>query len=127
MRNLKINQKKYIGLNYLGETDKTDDDGYKTGEKIVLYGDEISFKSHISGATGSVVLDNNGVVIEYDKSMVLTKYDLQKLGFDENTVFFIDKEPEYDSDNKPLYDYKVKRIKDTLNEVVILLEKVRNN
>ena len=127
MRNLKLNQNKYIGLNYLGETDYTEASGNKTGEKVILYGDEIEFKSHVSGATGSVVLDNNGVVIEYDKSMVLTKYDLHKYGFDENTVFFIDKQPEYDDDNKPLYDYKVKRIKDTLNEVVILLEKVRNN
>ena len=126
MRNLIINQKKYIGLNYLGETDKTDESGYKTGEKLVFYGGEIEFRSHISGATGSAVVDNNGVIIEYDKSMVLTRQEVESYGFNENTVFFIDKEPEYDSDNQPLYDYKVKRIKDTVNEVMILLEKVRN-
>lgn len=126
MRNLKINQKKYIGLNYLGETDKTDEQGYKTGEKVVFYGGEIEFFAHISGATGSVILDNNGVIIEYDKSMVITKSQLSSYGFNENSVFFIDKDPEYDSDSQPLYDYKVKRIRDTLNEVVILLEKVRN-
>jgi len=126
MRNLIINQKKYIGLNYLGEADKTDESGYKTGEKLVFYGGEIEFRSHISGATGSAVVDNNGVIIEYDKSMVLTRQEVESYGFNENTVFFIDKEPEYDSDNQPLYDYKVKRIKDTVNEVMILLEKVRN-
>ena len=126
MRNLKINKRKYIGLNYLGETDKTDESGYKTGEKVVFYGGEIEFEAHISGATGSVILDNNGIVIEYDKSMVLTKDQLSECGFNENTVFFIDKEPEYDSDSQPLYDYKIKRIKDTINEVMILLEKVRN-
>jgi len=127
MRNLKINEKKYIGLNYLGETDYTDSDGYNTGEKIVSYGNEIEFKAHVSGASGTTVIDNSGIIIEYDKSMVLTRKQLNDYGFNENTVFFIDKEPEYDSDNKPLYDYKVKRIKDTLNEVMILLEKVRNN
>jgi len=127
MRNLKINQRKYVGLNYLGETDLTDELGYKTGEKVVFYGNEILFETHISGATGSAVVDNNGIIIEYDKSMVLTKSDFAKYGFNENSVFFIDKKPEYDKDNKPLYDYKVKRIKDTINEVMILLEKVRNN
>lgn len=127
MRNLKINQKCYIGLNYLGETDVVDESGYKTGEKTVSYGNEISFSAHINGATGSVVLDNNGIVIEYDKSMVLTKQELSEYGFDENTVFFIDKKPQYGKDNMPIYDYKVKRIKDTVNQVMILLEKVRNN
>ncbi len=127
MRNLKINQKTYYGLNYLGETDKTDEQGYKTGEKLVSYGGEIEFKAHISGATGSAIVDNNGIIIEYDKSMVLTKKEMIEYGFNENTVFFIDKEPEYNTDNKPLYDYKVKRIKDTINETLILLEKVRNS
>lgn len=127
MRNLKINKRKYVGLNYLGETERTDEHGYKTGERLVFYGGEIEFETHISGATGSAVIDNNGIVIEYDKSMVLTKDELLKLGFNENSVFFIDKEPEYDANDQPLYDYKVKRIKDTINEVMILLEKVRNN
>jgi hypothetical protein len=126
MRNLKINQKRHIGLNFVGEIEYRDAQGNLTGEKILSYGDEIEFKSHISGASGTVVVDNNGVVIEYDKSFLITRAELEKLGFDENTVFFIDKEPEYDSNGQPLYDYKVKRIKDTLNEVMILLEKVRN-
>jgi len=127
MRNLKINQKCYIGLNYLGETDVVDESVYKTGEKVVSYGNEISFSAHISGATGSVVLDNNGVIIEYDKSMVLTKKELEEYGFKETSVFFIDTKPQYDKNNVPIYDYKVKRIKPTVNEVMILLEKVRNN
>jgi len=126
MRNLKKNQKKYVGLNYVGEIEITDARGYMTGEKQLSYGDEIEFYSHISGASGSAVIDNNGIIVEYDKSILLTIDEVKKLGFNENTVFFIDKEPEYDSNDQPLYDYKVKRIKDTLNEVMILLEKVRN-
>lgn len=126
MRNLKINQRKYIGLNFVGEVEHYDAQGYMTGEKTLSYGDEIEFEGHISGASGSAVLDNNGVVIEYDKSIVITKSKFKEYGFDENSVFFIDKETEYDSNDQPLYDYKVKRIKDTLNEVMILLEKVRN-
>ena len=126
MRNLKINQRKYVALKYAGEQDVYDEHGFKTGETKVVYGNEIEFEAHISGATGSSYIDSNGVSVEYDKSFVLTKYELEKYGFDENTVFFIDKKPEYDGNYQPLYDYRVKRIKDTVNEVVVLLKKVRN-
>lgn len=126
MRNAKINQKTYVALNYCGKRDVVDEKGYKTGESEIAYSDEISFKTHLSGATGSSFIDSNGISIEYDKSMVLTLWEFKKLGFDENSVFFIDTKPKYDSDNQPLYDYRVARIRDTLNEVVILLKKVRN-
>lgn len=127
MRNLLINKKSYIALNYLGVEDVVDSLGNKTGEKIVKYSKPIPFKAHLSGASGSVYLDSNGASIEYDKSMVLTLWEYEQLKFTENTVFFIDKKPKYDSEHLPLYDYRVERIRDTLNEVVILLKKVRNN
>ena len=127
MRNAKINQKSYVALNYLGKEEVVDKDGYMTGESTIAYSDEIKFATHLSGATGSSYIDSNGVNIEYDKSMVLTLWEFGKLGFNENTVFFIDKKPEYDNENKPLYDYRVARIRDTINEVVILLKKVRND
>ena len=127
MRNAKVNQKQYYALNYIGKSDVRDKDGNLTGESTIEYSDEIPFKTHLSGATGSSYVDANGVNIEYDKSMVLTLWEFKKFGFNENTVFFIDTQPIYDNDNKPLYDYRVERIRDTVNEVVILLKKVRNN
>ena len=122
-----MNKRHFIALNYLGEQDVVDTQGYKTGEKQIAYSKPIPFNAHLSGASGSTYVDNNGVSIEYDKSMVLTLWEFKKLKFDENTVFFIDKKPKYDDDNRPLYDYRVERIRDTLNEVVLLLKKVRNN
>lgn len=127
MRNLEINKKSYIALNYLGVEEVEDEQGNKTGEKVVKYSKPIPFRTHLSGASGSVYLDSNGVSIEYDKTMVLTLWEFEKLKFTENTVFFIDTKPKYDNDKRPLYDYRVARIRDTLNEVVILLKKVRNN
>lgn len=126
MRNLAINKRPFVALNYLGKETIVDGQGYETGESKIIYGAEIEFQTHISGASGSSYIDSNGVSIEYDKSFVLTKYLFEKLAFTENTIFFIDKKPEYDKDNQPLYDYRVARIRDTLNEVVILLKKVRN-
>ena len=126
MRNAKINQRGYIALNYLGEVEAVDSKGYSTGETEIAYSDEIPFKAHLSGAMGTTYIDSNGVSIEYDKSLVLTLWEFKKLGFDENTVFFIDKKPEYDAQQLPLYDYRVERKRETLNEVVLLLKKVRN-
>ena len=127
MRNLIKNKSKFVALNYEGKEDVVSSDGYKTGESKIVYSEPIAFYTHISGATGSSYIDSNGVLIEYDKSFVLTKFEMEQLRFNENSVFFIEKQPEFDSDGQPLYDYRVKRIKDTLNEVVILLKKVRND
>ena len=75
MRNLAINTKEFVALNYLGKVDVVDSQGHRTGESKINYGAEIVFKTHISGASGIAVLDSNGISIEYDKSFVLT-YDL---------------------------------------------------
>lgn len=127
MRNLKINQKKFVGLNFVRVEDEIDESGYKTGESKIVYGNEITFDAHISGASGRAYVDSNGVSIEYDKTFVLTRDEMNKYHFDENSVFFIDKKPQYDVYGQPLYDYKVSRIKDTINEVMVLLKKVRND
>ena len=127
MRNLEINKKQHFVLNYKGKEEITDSKGYKTGESRIVYSKAISFKAHISGAMGSTYVDSNGITIVYDKSFVLTLWEYKQLKITENSVFFIDTKPHYDANNQPLYDYKVERIRDTLNEVVILLKKVRNN
>ena len=43
---------------------------------------------------------------------------------DENTVLFIDKEPEYDDNGNPLYDYIVKRVAKSLNSISYAVSKV---
>lgn len=127
MRNQKINQKSYYALNFIDVVDVRDNEGNLTGEKRIVYSEPIEFKTHISGASGVSIIDSNGINIDYDKSFLITVGELEKLGFNENTVFFIDTKPSYDKYDHPLYDYKVRRIRDTLNEVLILLQKVRNN
>lgn len=42
----------------------------------------------------------------------------------ENDVLFIDKSPEYDDDNNPLYDYKVRRVARSLNYTSVAVAKV---
>lgn len=120
-----MNKKPIVALNYVGKAEVTDSDGNKTGEYTISYSDEIHFKAHISGARGSAMVETLGVDLDYDKTIVISVALFKELAFTENTVFFIDKEPAYDG-TKPLYDYKIKRICETLNEVVIQVQKVRN-
>ena len=126
MRNLKINAKPMFVLNYLGQTEEVDSQGFKTGETVNSYSDPIFFEASISGARGSSQAEMFGTEINYDKTIVITNRLYKLLGIDENSVFFIEHEPSYDGQN-PMYDYKVSKIAETLNEVAIAISKVRAN
>lgn len=124
MRNLEINKKPIYVLNYQGEEDVVDSNGNYTGEKNIVYKPKKLFKTHISGARGSSQSEIFGTDIKYDKSFVLTISEFEELGIDENSVFFVDMKPTYKNGN-PLYNYRVERIADTINEVVVAITKVR--
>ena len=125
MRNLKKNKRQLYVLNFLGEEEVKDSQGNYTGEKIIKYKPKKVFEAHISGARGSSESEVFGVKIDYDKSFILTKSEFAKLGITENSVFFVDIKPKYDNNQNPLYDYRVERIAETINEVAIAITKVR--
>ena len=116
MRNLEINKRTLYVLNYQGEVDVQDSNGNYTGEKTIQYKPKIQFKTHISGARGSSQSEIFGTDIRYDKSFVLTTAEFERLGITENSVFFVDIKPTY-KDGNPLYDYRVERIADTINDI----------
>lgn len=98
-----------------------DEDGNETGEEQIVYKPAQSLRANISAASGSSQVEQFGNLAGYDKVIVL---DDTSCPIDENTVLFIDKEPEYDEDGKPLYDYMVKRVAKSLNSVSIAATKV---
>lgn len=98
-----------------------DEDGNETGEEQIVYKPAQSLRTNISAASGSSQVEQFGNLAGYDKVIVL---DDTSCPIDENTVLFIDKEPEYDDDGKPLYDYMVKRVAKSLNSVSIAVTKV---
>ncbi len=123
MRNLIKNKSKMYVCNFVKECQYIGEDSYYTGETYNLYDAPKMFFSHISGAKGSSQSEIFGTDIRYDKTLVLTKLEFKKLGITENSVFFIEKKPKFE-DKTPLYDYRVERIAETLNEVVIAVTKV---
>lgn len=98
-----------------------DEDGNETGEEQIVYKTAQSLRANISAASGSSQVEQFGNLAGYDKVIVI---DDTSCPIDENTVLFIDKEPEHDGDGKPLYDYIVKRVAKSLNSVSIAVTKV---
>ena len=124
MRNLILNKVQFKYLNYIGEEKAKDSQGlYYTGETIITYTRPKMIMGHISGARGSSQVEVFGTDIKYDKTILLTKKEFEQTKINENSVFFIDKKVAYEN-GVPLYDYRVVRIAETINEVVIAIEKV---
>ena len=127
MRNLDRNKTDIAFCNYKGEEKYVNSQGLKTGEKIISYYPVVKIKAHVSGAKGSSYIEIFGTDVSYDKTVLLTKAEFTRFGITENTVFFIDTKPKFEDQEKkiPLYDYRVKRIAETINQVVVAVEKVR--
>lgn len=127
MRNLIKNSKNFYVLNYLGQVEVKDDDGYLTGETTIAYSKPIQAKANISSAKGSSQVEMFGTQINYDKTIVMSTKLFDELGIDENSVLFVDIEPTFDDDENPLYDYRIERIAKAINEVAIAITKVKAN
>ena len=103
MRCMDRNKSAFWYLLYDGKTMNMSDDGYETGQMSVKYKDAVKMLANI-----------------YDKVIVTDDMDCP---IAEDTVLFVDKNPEY-KDGKPLYDYIVKRVAKSLNSISIAISKV---
>lgn len=98
-----------------------DDDGYETGEYKVGYGEAVQLLCSVSPATGYAQAEMFGNLESYDKVLIT---DDMTCPIDENTVLFIDKEPEFEN-GKPKYDYTVRRVAKSLNAISYAVSKVK--
>ena len=99
-----------------------DDEGYETGEKILVYEDPQPLDCNVGTASGETVFARFGVTENYDLIMMTDKMDVP---IDDTTVLFVDKEPAFDDDGMPLYDYAVKRSAKTFNHRIFALKKAQ--
>ena len=120
MRILERNKSSFWYLLYKGIEVVTDEYGNETGETTVLYGDAVEMRANVSAATGNAQVEQFGSFTGYDRVIVT---DDLSCPIDENTVLFLDKDPEYDG-TKPLYDYIVKRVAKSLNSISYAVSKV---
>ena len=120
MRLMKRNLKSVWYCTYLGKVDLTDDEGYETGEKGLSYGEAVELKCNISPATGYAQTEMFGSSETYDKVIVTDK----QCPIDENTVLFVDKQPEF-KNGIPVFDYTVRRVAKSLNYTSYAISKVK--
>lgn len=121
MKAMERNKVGFFYLLYDRKEPVTDGDGNETGEETVVYKPAVSLRANVSAATGASQVEQFGNLTGYDKVIVT---DDLTCPIDENSVLFLDKEPVYDEDGKPLYDYMVRRVAKSLNSVSIAVTKV---
>lgn len=146
MRTLNRNKQKFTYCLSEGEgLELVDENDNRTGEKAVGYLSGVEMYANISPATGIAKTEIFGDLTDYDKVIVT---DDVNCPINEETVLFIDKEPEYITRDVryvvgfslggvyremyitvqlslPIYDYIVKRVAKSLNSVSIAVSKVR--
>lgn len=98
-----------------------DDDGNETGEDKITYSEPVEFECSVSAATGYSATEMFGNLENYDKTLIT---DDMQCPIDEHSVLFVDKEPEYDTDGRPLYDYIVRRVAKSINNISFAIRKV---
>lgn len=121
MRTMERNKSSYWYLLYDRKEAVKDKEGNETGDTRVVYKEAAKRRDNVSAATGTAQVEQFGNFISYDKVIVT---DDLSCPIDENTVLFIDKEPEYDDNGNPLYDYIVKRVAKSLNSISYAVSKV---
>jgi hypothetical protein len=98
-----------------------DDDGNETGEDKITYSEPVEFECSVSAATGYSATEMFGNLENYDKTIIT---DDMECPIDEHSVLFVDKEPEFDTDGRPLYDYIVRRVAKSINNISFAIRKV---
>ena len=121
MKTMKRNQVPFWYLLYDRQEYFKDEQGNESGELTIFYKPAVKMEANVSAATGSAQAEQFGNFAGYDK--VIVTDDLY-CPIDENSVLFIDKEPEYAEDGTPLYDYIVKRVAKSLNSISYAVSKV---
>lgn len=98
-----------------------DEDGNETGEDKITYSEPVEFECSVSAATGYSATEMFGNLENYDKTLIT---DDMQCPIDEHSVLFVDKEPEFDTDGRPLYDYIVRRVAKSINNISFAIRKV---
>lgn len=110
MRCLERNKVSFWYCLYDKKVPVLDKNGDETGESRIVYHEAVEHRGNVSKAYGEAQVEQFGSSSDYDKVIVVEEPDLP---IDENTVLFVDSEPQYDSAGNPLYDYTVKRVAPT--------------
>ena len=89
-----------------------DANGFETGENRMEYSEATVCRGNVSKTYGEAQVEQFGNSTEYDRVIIVEDLNCP---IDENSVLFVDREPTYDKDGNPMYDYIVKRVAHSLS------------
>lgn len=118
MKLMNRNKKTLAYRLYMKDTKVVDENGFRTGERDILYSDKQYVKAMIGKPSSFIYLEPYGNIEDYDRILL---FDDMTLPFDENTIFFID-DVEGES-----HDYEVFRVRPTLTILAVMVRKVKAN
>lgn len=121
MKCLERNKTEFYYALFVDDEPGKDEYGNESGEPRIIYSEPVLAKANISPETGVSQVEQFGKELKYDKVIVL---DDITCPIDENSVLFVDKQPEKDDDGNLLFDYIVKKVARSLNSVSIAISKV---
>lgn len=131
MRCMNRNRSKFFYSLYEGRVPIVNEQGRKTGEYKVVYGNPIEGCANISAAKGETQTRQFGENESYDKVIVM---DFVEPSIDEYSILWIDSEPKLNDDGSLAvndegevitpHDYVVKKVAKSLNCVSIAVSKV---
>lgn len=98
-----------------------DEYGNETGEYAVGYLNPVECKGNISPAKGEVQLSQFGNLENYDKVIVTADMSCP---IDENSVLYVGIEPVETDGQWSAFNYTVRRIAKSLNQIAIAIQKV---
>ena len=126
MRTLRRNKQKFYYSTFVELEELTEPNGSGgilfTGQFRPVYTEPVMMFANISPAQGASQIEQFGSSLQYDRVIVI---DDPKCPIDENTVLFVDKEPERDWDGNLLFDYIVRKVARSINSVSIAISKVK--
>ncbi len=121
MKCLERNKQDFYYLLFEKKEEIKDEKGRRTGESRIVYRNPVKFRANISAAKGETSTEQFGSDLKYDKVIVIDDINCP---IDENSVLFVDKAPEVDSEGNPSFDYIVKKVARSLNSVSLAISKV---
>ena len=126
MRCMHRNMRSFYYATYDGKSEITDEYGNNTGEYEVIYSKPIKYKGNISSAQGEVQNRQFGESEIYDRVIALSNVNIP---IDEHSILWVDNLPTLNADGTTdtPYDYIVKRVARSLNNVSIAIGKVDVN
>ena len=124
MRGMVRNRRKFYYALYIDTKETMDEYGNLSGEYEVSYSHPIKALGNISSAMGETQIRQFGGSESYDKVIVL---DNPNTPINEYSILWVDTLPRWNDDGTTdtPYDYVVKRVARSLNNVAIAISKVK--